>query len=346
MATITAAASGNWSAGATWVGGVKPGLGDTAKPAGFTVTIDEDVDIGVGELDCVAQNGYFQVTVGGLTIRCATIRGGAHANSGLRFTANAPNTLTVIANAVGGSVYNAQGIRVTGTGTLNITGNVTGGLTTWCSGIKVEAGGTVNLIGNVVGGNLNAYGLFISSSANVDISGDAIGGQENGAFGLYANASALANIVVVIHGDCVGGTGVAKGGDGAYFAAGIGTFSYTVMGDVRATKWGCGAVCVSSPYGNVGPTILVYGGVYAGEGDSSSALELPYPGIVLSNMGGAVKLQVLGPIVDSPYGTPAIAGLAYRNPTLPDSAIHAYKDPVTDEITYKTLTSRGTILRG
>ena len=46
MATARAIASGNWSATSTWNGGVLPGNGDTVYANNFTVTIDQNLDIG------------------------------------------------------------------------------------------------------------------------------------------------------------------------------------------------------------------------------------------------------------------------------------------------------------
>lgn len=45
MATISSTAAGNWGSTATWVGGVLPGLGDTAKLQ-HQVTLDANYSVG------------------------------------------------------------------------------------------------------------------------------------------------------------------------------------------------------------------------------------------------------------------------------------------------------------
>lgn len=56
MATITSTTSGNWSSGATWVGGTKPADGDAVViAAGHSVLMDEDTSAMTGLLDVTVQ---------------------------------------------------------------------------------------------------------------------------------------------------------------------------------------------------------------------------------------------------------------------------------------------------
>jgi hypothetical protein len=45
MALRYAVATGNWSNTATWNGGTLPGVGDDVHANGFTVTIDQDINV-------------------------------------------------------------------------------------------------------------------------------------------------------------------------------------------------------------------------------------------------------------------------------------------------------------
>lgn len=96
MAIITAVKSGNWSDPTVWDSNpVLPGDGNTVKPGAFVITIDQNVDLGAGALDCRNQIGYFKVTTGGLTAICSDVYGGAHAESGLHTAHPQVTVLTV-----------------------------------------------------------------------------------------------------------------------------------------------------------------------------------------------------------------------------------------------------------
>src|SRR3989304_3965057 len=99
MALITAGATGNWSAAGTWIGGVKPGVGDTAEAAAYTVTIDENISC--DQLQ-ISGAGYFLLTA-------------------------ARNIVANLVNQRTSGVSSYVLLCNHTTGTVNITGNVTGG---------------------------------------------------------------------------------------------------------------------------------------------------------------------------------------------------------------------------
>ena len=84
QSTITSAATGDWSAGATWAGGAVPAVGDDIViSAGHTVTFDADAVAGAyGTLDVRgtrARDAGIVLTKDGLTFGAVTTGGAAPA---------------------------------------------------------------------------------------------------------------------------------------------------------------------------------------------------------------------------------------------------------------------------
>jgi hypothetical protein len=121
MATITSAAIGNWSAGATWVGGVAPTTGDTAILA-HNVTVDVNVSVGTSPNDSTTaaitlNTGRTLTIAAGVTLTCL---GNQSWTSGAGLVMGAGSQLVFDNSASGGSpVY-----RIIGSGvyTLNAVG--------------------------------------------------------------------------------------------------------------------------------------------------------------------------------------------------------------------------------
>ncbi|NDG64562.1 MAG: hypothetical protein EBY29_14030, partial [Planctomycetes bacterium] len=162
MANYRAVANGSWSAGATWGGGSVPpnGAGHEIYANGFTVTIDQNVDVAlitnaanagtfVGG-GTAAVGGGFSVTAGGFTITCPTITGPVSGNANCLTFSAATGTLTINGNLLPGS--------------SNTTGNVV---------LNVNAGGSLVLNGNIVAGA--SYGqsaLYASSTSQITVNGN------------------------------------------------------------------------------------------------------------------------------------------------------------------------------
>ena len=128
FAQITSAATGKWSAGATWVGGVVPSGGDVIIADGHTVTIDQNVSIA-------------NLTVGGGTSGILT------------FDATSGRVVTVSGNvtiSAGGSFLVFNALTPTGdvTAASNVITNVsstTGVVALWnISGTGIAAGSTIS----------------------------------------------------------------------------------------------------------------------------------------------------------------------------------------------------------
>jgi hypothetical protein len=218
MALITSAASGNFNAGATWTGGVVPGVGDEARAAtGHTVTITANVTC---DEVSNAGTGIFTLNDGVTLTANVTNKSATASRNCLQFTAASPSTASIVGNVTGGTVSTAIGavnastgtLTITGncsassgansysaenvsTGILNVTGNCTGGSGNFSIGVRNAATGTVNITGNVTGGTGgSSRGGNNGSTGTCSIVGIATGGTASGAVGVLNSTTGTVNL--------------------------------------------------------------------------------------------------------------------------------------------------------
>jgi hypothetical protein len=192
MATILAATTGNWSAGGTWTGGVKPGAGDVAVANNKTVTIDEDVTCAELRNDTTGgatAGGGFSVpntSFGTRNITAALVGGSAALVTCAHVTGN---TVNVVGNVTGGTATSATGLQNSTTGAITVTGTVTGGSGSTTYGVNTVTG-AATLTGDAVGGSAaSAVGIRSQSTANLSINGHATGGVNATAVGVTTSSS-------------------------------------------------------------------------------------------------------------------------------------------------------------
>ena len=176
MATARAIASGNWSATGTWNGGVLPGNGDTVYSNGFTVTIDQNVDIGGANNPIVNAGSFvsgqwYEITTSGTTTFTSI---GAAANTvGTIFQASgvgsgsgqarARATLTTATNTPAGATTGG------GNFTMSTGYNITTDLRPGTSHCLTVTGGSVTLSNLVLvqSSSTNANNLNNSGSGTI-----------------------------------------------------------------------------------------------------------------------------------------------------------------------------------
>jgi hypothetical protein len=213
MALITSAASGNFNAGATWTGGVVPGVGDEARASnGHTITITANATC---DEVSNAGTGIFTLNDGVTLTANVSSKSATTTRNCLQFTAASPAVGYIVGNCTGGinAVANVAAVNIN-TGSLNITGNCTGGsggqggAILGCSAVSNNSTGTVTITGNCTGGSFqNAHGAQNTSTGSITVIGNCQGGTAAN-FGLMNNSTG--NVTVV--GICTGGSATSASG--------------------------------------------------------------------------------------------------------------------------------------
>ena len=146
-ATITSAGSGNWSNGATWVGGILPGLADDVVIAsGHNVTLDANqtvlsTNIGTG--------GTLTVAANTLTIKSTTVNVNTSVFTIAGTLTMSGGQITVLGRVVLSGIFNQSGgdLKIDGhNGTVGATNNVT----TAMLNITSTAVNAINLTGGSI----------------------------------------------------------------------------------------------------------------------------------------------------------------------------------------------------
>ena len=245
MATITSAATGNWSAGATWVGGVVPGVNDVALiAAGHIVNLDVDATV-QGLQGAAASTNRLDITTSRtLTCTINTITGKGFTNGGAFIQISGTGiTVNINANIQNPGNNSTQTINITSVCTVNIVGNVVavGSATGNSSGINITNAATVNITGNLTGvatsnGSYNC--VVINVNATLNITGDVTGSPGPGtATGLAAITNLVSNCTINITGNCTALTGFA--------VASTVSSTITVVGTITASNSAVGIIVSS-----------------------------------------------------------------------------------------------------
>lgn len=227
MATKNAVKSGNWSDTTVWNGGTLPAAGDDVYANNFTVTIDQNIN--VGTLRTTSGSG---ITAGG-GFTCAgnftiTVTGGILGSN------NGVNSTYILTITAGSAQVNADiilsttsrwGIGVNG-GTPTITGTITGGTGASSFGIVVNGSASVTYVGNATGSSGSGACLYLNSAtATLTATGNVTGGSAANSYGAQANAAGT----LIINGNVTGGSNTAAYGLQVSVAA-----SVTISGVVKA----------------------------------------------------------------------------------------------------------------
>lgn len=259
MATRYAVATGDWSALATWDGGASlPGAGDTVHANGYTVTIDQTVNVGslrtTSGSGIAAGGGFVVASAQAITLTDSTTGLWAGTTSVLTHSATTGTSTLTATVYNNGASSGTRCVVVSGIGgRLDVIGAVQGGNGGGRVGIAITVAATVNITGDITTTNSAsaAHGVDISGAATVNVVGHLSTTSSNTDRPINATAGASLSV-----------TGSVTGGPSntpAILWNASGTL--TVVGPVTCS--GAGSVAISC---NSSATITITGAVTAAGG--------------------------------------------------------------------------------
>jgi hypothetical protein len=319
---ILSAATGNFTSGATWVGGVVPGVGDTARAAtGHVITINSDVECDA--VESIDTTGYFLLADGG--ILRAAVRGGATLAQNGTVLYNGSGSAQIIGNVEHDvATGSTRAVLHRGSGHLTITGNV---------GQELPAG--------VASGSVR-YAVYVDAGGQLTVNGNVTGGTN----GTSGNGSAIhllnGNIAVTINGN-VGVTAVVNSTMKGVSAVSGSGYSITVNGNVSA-GYMTGASGIDAGAANV-----VVNGNVIGSGLATLSTII---GTVSVTINGVAEAAI-GPCVTM-TGTGGTSTLTVNGDAVASQTMHAvdagsgilllgggaYAHPASGQVPYVTKTLR------
>jgi hypothetical protein len=315
-----AISSGNWSNSAIWSGSLIPTASDDAYANGFSVTIDQNINvlsISSGTSGSAVNGGSF-ISTNGIAITASRASFGVSAgtiSSALLVTGS--HTVYLSGSVRGGATNTIRGIQIVNNGNLYITGSVTGGtVASLAYGIFNNAG-RLEILGDIIGGSATtSHGVAISNGVTI-ITGNLIGSTNAAPIVTTAGSGSLtitgSTIITTTIGQSTGvyingGTGTVNilGNIQAYNVAGISMLSAAIVNMTGSLTAGYAAAGISSA---VASTINVSGSIVASNG---------FPGI--SSTSTTATVRVTGPLISSqnninPIFSPRIQLISTSTPT-------------------------------
>ena len=251
MALITSAASGNFNATATWVGGVIPGVGDEARAStGHTITITANATC-----DTVSNAGTGTYVLNNAVTLTANIVAGTAAVGVLSLTGS--NSAAIVGGITSGTGASSQGVLMSSTGTLTIVGNILARSGADAFGVWINSAGSIIVTGNVTGGtgsnsSFPTHGIRSTAASSVTITGNLIAGSVGLSHAVQNSSTGSVTVVGSITGSgtasivglnnastgtiTVTGNVTAGSGSASHAILNATTGSLTIVGDVTATN--------------------------------------------------------------------------------------------------------------